>query len=420
MTKRRIHMTYRISSLAKAMAGLAIFAVSLLGTGTHAVAQQEKVLHSFNDDGIDGIYPTGSLITPYGNGVLYGTTYGGGADNLGTVFLVDTKSGAETVLTNVRLDIPHGSLTCCGSNGNLFGTTLAGGHRGAGTVFEVLPTKTGGVETVLYRFKHDGLLPYGDLALGPSIGNHFALYGTTNAGGAYGGGTVFEVLHEGGLIWKVTGLYSFHADSLTDGSFPFGGVTIDAAGNLYGTTDGGGTYGSGTVFELSPTAGGSWVEKVLHAFESNGTDGGLPTGGLILDAAGNLYGTTASGGAYNSGTVFELTPAGEGNWTETVLHNFNDDGMDGFGPRASLIFDTAGNLYGTTILGGTYGYGTVFELTPAGGGIWTETLLHSFAGSPDDGANPVAGLVIGTSGILYGTTNVGGTYHYGTVFQIEP
>jgi uncharacterized repeat protein (TIGR03803 family) len=181
------------------------------------------------------------------------------------------------------------------------------------------------------------------------------------------------------------------------------------------------------VFELTPAAGGGWTEKVLHNFNENGTDGALPRAPLIFDAAGNLYGTTEYGGTYydsDLGTVFELTPTAGGGWTETVLHNFN--GTDGEFPYSSLIFDGAGNLYGTTSAGGTYssclsGYycGTVFELTPAAGGGWTETVLHSF-GNGTDGYSPSAGLIFDAAGNLYGTTPHGGTYEGGTVFEVTP
>src|ERR1019366_7374688 len=157
---------------------------------------------------------------------------------------------------------------------------------------------------------------------------------------------------------------------------------------------------------------------VLHSF-GVGTDGVHPSQGLVFDAAGNLYGTTLYGGTYAYGTAFELTPAGGGTWTEQVLHNFNSDGTDGNHPHAELILDAVGNLYGTTTNGGNIGYGTAFELTPTAGGTWTEQVLHNF-GSGTDGANPYAGLVRDAAGNLFGTTNSGGTNNYGTVFEITP
>src|ERR1035441_332430 len=209
-------------------------------------------------------------------------------------------------------------------------------------------------------------------------------------------------------------LHNFNNNG-TDGTNPRAGLIFDAAGNLYGTTENGGTNGVGTVFELTPTAGGGWTETVLYSFcsQANCTDGYQPWAGLIFDAAGNLYGTTVYGGTADTtcsycGTVFELTPNGSGGWTETVLHSFGD-GTDGFYPSAGLIFDAAGNLYGTTAMGGTYDYpwdGTVFELTPAAGGGWTEKVLYSFGGGTD-GYWPEAGLIFDAAGNLYGTTYSG-------------
>ena len=182
------------------------------------------------------------------------------------------------------------------------------------------------------------------------------------------------------------------------------------------------------MFELSPTVGGGWTETVLYSFcaQTNCTDGELPSPGLIFDAAGDLYGTTADGGTFGVGTVFELTPTAGGGWTEQALHSFNNNGTDGYWPYASLIFDAAGNLYGTTGSGGTNDYGTGFELTPAAGGSWTENVLHSFNNNGADGFNPGAGLILDAAGNLYGTTTSGGTGSNcvwegcGTVFELTP
>ena len=206
-----------------------------------------------------------------------------------------------------------------------------------------------------------------------------------------------------------------------EGTFPLDRLIFDAAGNLYGTTLAGGIPGidGGTVFELMPAAGGHWTEQVLHEF-GNGSDGYAPFAGLIFDAAGNLYGTTSTGGTYFHGAVFELTPNRSGGWTETVQYSFQGYPTDGDGPMAGLIFDAAGNLYGTTYFGGTYGPGTAFELTPTQGGGWTETVLHNF-GNGTDGVWPDAGLIFDPAGNLHGTTEHGGTYnYYGTVFELTP
>jgi uncharacterized repeat protein (TIGR03803 family) len=202
-----------------------------------------------------------------------------------------------------------------------------------------------------------------------------------------------------------------------DGSGLGADLIMDAAGNIYGTTGAGGTYFHGTVFELTPGADGSWTEKVLYSF-GNYPDGSEPSSSLVFDAAGNLYGTTYQGGANVAGTVFELTSGPGGSWTKKLLHTFNSNGTDGAYPAAGVIFDAAGNLYGTTSLGGTYAYGTVFELTPTIGGSWIETVLYSFGGGTD-GDGPLAGLIFDAAGNLYGTTYSGGAFvSYGTVFEI--
>jgi uncharacterized repeat protein (TIGR03803 family) len=245
------------------------------------------------------------------------------------------------------------------------------------------------------------------------------LYGTTAYGGGGGScsagcGTVFELSRKSGGI-KETVLHRFD-DNGKDGYYPYAGLVFDSSGNLYGTTAAGGDStacvgGCGTVFELTPQAGGAWTETVLHSFDS--TDGYYPEANLILDASGNLYGSTPAGGAYGYGTVFELTATPDGKWTEQVLYNF--DG--GYGSYGNLVSDASGNLYGTTGGGGAYGHGTVFELTPNADGGWTETILHSFNGS--DGLQPLAGLIL-KSGDLYGTTISGGAYGSGTVFELMP
>jgi uncharacterized repeat protein (TIGR03803 family) len=205
----------------------------------------------------------------------------------------------------------------------------------------------------------------------------------------------------------------------TDGLYPYAGLIFDAAGNLYSTTEYGGIHGQGAVFELSPREGGGWTETVLHSF-GQGTDGSYPDRGLVFDAAGNLYGTTIGGGIHYNGSVVELSPRQRGGWTEQVLHSFNANGTDGYYLYGGLIIDTAGNVYGTTNDGGTLGYGTVFELTPGWGGDWSERVLHSFGRNDSDGSLPYDGLIIDTAGNLYGTTNDGGIYSGGTVFEITP
>ena len=254
------------------------------------------------------------------------------------------------------------------------------------------------------------------------------LYGTTQSGYSYG--SVFELSPGPDGVWKEKTLHVFNG---REGEEPEGGLIFDEAGNLYGTTEFGASQncssGCGAVFELTPEKDGSWTETVLHSF--TGSDGGHPQGNLIFDRAGNLYGAGASEGSGNHGVVFELTPAAEGKWTCTVLHNFSG-GTDGADPIGSLIFDADGNLYGTTTLGGTNdpyvgGNGTVFELTPTGG-AWTETVLYNFSRS-GDGIYPYSGLIFDGFGNLYGAASEGarqGCEVYsklvgcGTAFELMP
>jgi len=274
----------------------------------------------------------------------------------------------------------------------------------------------------------DGYAPFASLIF-DATGN---LYGTTEVGGAsgtgcggYGCGTVFELSPSGGSKWTETVLYSFTGGS--DGQAPEASLILDAAGNLYGTTVEGGDF-SGTVFELTPRNNRQWTEVQLHVF--NGEDGENPAASLIFDAAGNLYSTISGGGVnycdgYGCGNVFELSPDGGGEWALTILHSF--DKRDGEDAQAGLAFDAAGNLYSTTYAGGTHDWGkgcdvlcggTVFQLAPGENGTWTETVLHSFNRVAPDGEFPLARLVFDTAGNLYGTTTAGGSYGGGTVFEI--
>jgi uncharacterized repeat protein (TIGR03803 family) len=248
------------------------------------------------------------------------------------------------------------------------------------------------------------------------------LYGTTREGPGGKMGTVFELSPTSSGPWTENILHSFTG---SDGANPLGGVVFDSAGNLYGATEEGGDYGYGAVFELSPSASG-WSETVLYSFNSNGVDPIYPFTGLAIDSAGNLYGTAVDGAAYGGGAVFELTNSG-GTWKESVVHAFNYSGGDGFSPQASLTLDSSGNLYGTTSYGGSgkctsdgsvIGCGIVFKLTPSGS-AWTETILHNFK-TGVDGERPEAGVILDASGNLYGTTLFGGTFDDGAVFEIVP
>jgi uncharacterized repeat protein (TIGR03803 family) len=313
------------------------------------------------------------------------------------------------------------------ATGNLYGTTNGGGAFGDGTVFQLVPAGGGNwTEHVLYSFCaaascSDGTLPVGGLVL-DSAGN---LYGTTLLGGSQDNGVVFQLARGAGGKWTENVLYNFCTlQNCADGSQPLAALIFDASGNLYGTTTGGGTSGLGTVFELSPAANGAWKEKVLYSFCSatGCPDGAGPNGSLIFDSAGNLYGTTVRGGAYSKkycigtcGTVFELTRGSHGSWTERVIHSFRySDGAD---PFTGLIFDGSGNLYGTTEMGGAYGNGVAFELSSGTEGTWTETVLHSFYARD---ASPHSNLALDQTGNLYGTIVYGGHFNEGILFKLSP
>ena len=411
-----------------------------------AATVQEKVLWSFCSKGgsrcTDGYQPVAGLIMD-GSGHLYGTTIIGGATGIGggTVFEL-TPNAARTEWTETVLHSFCANANCTDGDqpfaglimdqsGHLYGTTEQGGAHGIGTVFELTPNaaRTKWTETVLHTFCAEGNCTDGSQPLAGLIMDRSGhLYGTTSTAGAHGvGGTVFELTPNAARIkWTETVLYSFCAEAnCTDGSGPVAGLIMDKSGHLYGTTLAGGA-GAGTVFELTPNAARTqWTETVLYSFctQANCTDGQMPEAGLIMDKSEHLYGTTSAGGAHRFGTVFELTPnAARTEWTETVLYSFCTQAgcTDGQIPEAGLIMDKSGHLYGTTSAGGV-GAGTVFELTPdAARTHWTETVLHSFSGPSADGYKPVASLIMGGSGHLYGTTEFGGAHVYGTVFEVEP
>ena len=270
-------------------------------------------------------------------------------------------------------------------------------------------------ENILYSFSGsaDGNAPSTVSLIFDGSGN---LYGTTSEGGGCtrlntGCGAVFEMSPNGSGGWTEQVLYGFTGG--TDGLQPEGSLVMDAAGNLYGTTQVGGTC-CGVVFKLTHNSGGTWTQSVLYTF-AGGNDGSGPVAGLVFDAAGNLYGTTQEGGGGGCGipgcgTVFELTPNSSGGWTEIKLHTFH--GPDGQLPQSNLIFDGAGSLYGVTLEGGkayttcSSGCGLAFKLTPTSSGSWTEKIIHYFDGNTGNG--PVGGLTFDASGNLYGTTSFGG------------
>jgi len=380
------------------LALLAVFATAAIGPLAQAAYTVE---HTFTGQTADGANPAGGLIAD-GSGNVYGTTSQGGAYNQGTVFEW-AAGGPETVLYSFTGGADGGGPEAgliLGPGGVLYGTTYFGGTNYYGVVFELTPSTGGGAwtETVLYNFTGgtDGGNPWAGVTLGPGG----VLLGTTIGGGS-GYGVVFVLMPPtiAGGVWTEIVLYPFTGGS--DGANPYGGVVLDAAGNLYGTTESGGTSGFGVVFTLN--TGG--VFSVLHTF-TGGPDGANPLASLVEGTPNNFYGTTPYGGS-GYGVVFKVTTGG----LETVLHTFTG-GADGAYPFAGLIY-SGGDLYGVTYFGGTNADGTVFKMTTVG----VETVLHSFAAVPK-GQDPFGGLVR-IAPDVYGTTYYGGnTSLDGVLFKI--
>jgi uncharacterized repeat protein (TIGR03803 family) len=368
------------SRIAGRMAGAALTSALLIAAGVlgaaPAQAQSFKVLYTFESNSeLDGTLPIGNLL-PYA-GSLYGTTYIGGGNGAGTVFQVDIATGQETLLYHFGATDSDGLQPFGGlvrdAAGNFYGDTYYGGSDNKGTLFEITPA---GKELQLHSFRGpDGASPLGSLVR-DAQGN---LYGVTISGGAAGLGTVFKLNTAGQLT-------TLHAFAGPDGEGPGAGLLLEM-GELYGVTYYGGAHSYGTVFQVNPTTGTS---SVLYSF-IGGPAGGYPVGGLVGDGEGNLFGTGAFGGT-GYGVVFQLNLATR---EETVLHTFT--GTDGSFPESSLVRDSQGNLYGTTYSGGAFGYGTVFKLDTAG----SLTTLYSFDDGKD-GGYPLAGLVLGPQGKLYG------------------
>jgi uncharacterized repeat protein (TIGR03803 family) len=395
---------------------------------------RESVLYSFRGGAADGSVPQAGLVAD-GTGTLYGTTGDGGASSAcgsagcGTVFaLTPSGSGyAERVLYSFQGGSdgahPYGGLTVDGS-GALYGTTAFGGSAscnvGCGTVFKLAPSAMGYRESVVYSFQggNDGANPYYEALIADRAG---ALYGTTTFGGngskcdgaSFSGcGTVFKLTPSAtGYTERV--LYAFQGGR--DGAASVAGLIGDEAGALYGTTNRGGSdrcggRGCGTVFKLTPS-GTEYRERILHSFRGR-RDGGQPYAGLIVDASGALYGTTAFGGFHFPGDVFKLTPSGNG-YNERILWQFGPGHVTG-SPTAGLTVDAKGSLYGTA----GSGFGSVFKLARSPTGYVLQ-VIHKFTGSPD-GAVPSAVLITDAAGAYYGTTLSGGAYNRGTVFRVVP
>jgi uncharacterized repeat protein (TIGR03803 family) len=379
--------------------------ITLLSLSMRSSAQTETVLYAFGG-GSDGSTPY-SILTPDSTGNLYGTTFAGGASGVGTVYELSPSSGrwSETVLFSFNGTDGYGpeSGVIFDSEGNLYGSTISDGKSGSGTVYE-LKRSTKGVWRAIVLHNF-GVGESGKAPEGNLVFDSSGnLYGTTFYGGKYGKGTVWELSPTGEGHWKFKNLHTFGAGS--DGMNPYAGVILDASGNAYGTTWIGGANNAGVVFELMPTPTGSWEEKILYSFSGAGS-----VAGLVFDSKGNLYGTTFDN------LVFELTPSSGQEWTETTLATAASS------PESTLAFDSAGNLYGTTLNGGNADLGSVFELSPEPGGLWNQILLHSFTGG-DDGSRDDVGITLDSRGNVYGTTYAGGGTGCGgsgcgVVFQVN-
>jgi uncharacterized repeat protein (TIGR03803 family) len=396
---------------------IVIFTVALLMAPR--VWAGEKVLYAFSG-GSDGGTPLAGLILDKA-GNLYGTTWLGGALSAGTVFQLTRTAGhwTENVLYSFTGGQDGGNPTgdlIFDSVGNLYGTTELGGKHNAGTVFTLVPNSGGGwSESVLHSFDgaYGGAGPHAGLVF-DGIGN---LYGTASSGGEWDAGIVFQLSPGSNGQWNSKILYNFKGGR--DGAGPYGAVAFDAEGNVYGTTQNGGTsQNAGVVFELTRSSSGHWKEAILHRF-TGGKDGGYPyTVRLLIDSSGNLYGTASGGGTYQRGIVFKLAPISGGGWKETVLHNFA--GGYAANPWAGLVSDSSGNLYGTCANGnGIYGLGAVFELLPGSNGTWQTRVLHTFPGG-SDGKFPEGDVALDSAGNIYGMTSAGGSGNNGTVFEIRP
>jgi uncharacterized repeat protein (TIGR03803 family) len=434
----------RSKIIASPLCGAMVAFLFVIGTasGGRAAAETpatEKVLYSFGYIFPDADNPEGGLVFDT-SGNLYGTTFAGGlSGGYGAVYELSPSGGGwtETILYSFCPNCaggssPLGSLAI-DAEGNLYGTAFHGGGNGCGggcgVVFELSPGAQSWNETVVYAFSggSDGAIPFAGLVF-DTAGN---LYGTTLYGGtgkcpttgfAPGCGVVFELSKSTTGDWTETVLHSFQGGK--DGDSPSARVTLDGAGNVFGTTAGSAPDDPGTVFKLAHEKTGKWNETVLYRF-AGAADGNSPEADVVLDKEGSVYGTTRYGGtgkcsAYGykgCGTVFKVQHS-EATWTESVLHSFGV-GESGEDPAAGLVFNATGDLYGTTAEGGN-GCGTVFQLTPTSGGKWSEKVLHRFACSTSDGAFPLGDLILDSAGNIYSTDQYGGTYDSGTVFEVTP
>ena len=408
---------------------LTIATIYLIGPG--AWAQTFKVLHSFN--GGDGKWPLGGMVFD-AHGNLYGVTQIGGSggyclsEGCGTVY--ELKPNPDGTWTESVIHAFNGSDAAFplsspvfDSEGKLYGST--DGQGGAGqypdVVYQLTPASNGTwTESVLYQFSGSFDSSPGELTF-DAAGN---IYGITRFGGPYEAGNVYTLNRLQGWQERLLHTFGYPSDG---GGGPYGAITVNADGNLYGTTLGEGAHNAGVVYRLTRQGPFSWRETVLYAF-AGGADGNYPVG-VTFGPDGDLYGVTLVGGnlsaaqcgLFGCGTIFKLTPNSDGTWTKTTIYAFRGAPRDGAFPEDRLMFDRAGNIYSTTHGGGNNtvclnGCGTVFKLTPSSGGRWTESILYFFTGG-SDGSYPVGTMAIDAAGNLYGTTANGG-YGDGVAYEI--
>ncbi len=404
-------------------------------TNVNVSCNTEVVLRGFaTADSAGGLYPVSGL-TADSAGNFYGTTMNGGTGGAGVIYRLTPSPGggyAETIVYDFGGGnglagglYPYGNVVLDAA-GNLYGTTLNGGVNSFGIVYKLSPAPGGGyAESVLYAFDgstYDG----GELVGGLVLDGAGNILGVNQVGAGHGYGCVFELSPAAGGAYSLSIVYSFTGG--TDGGTPLAGLIMDGAGNLFGTTSGSYlTSWFGAVYELTPTAGGGYSEVTLHTFTA-ALDGAVPSAGLTMDGAGNLYGTTRLGsgmGGNGIGTVFKLAPSTGGAYVTSILYSFTG-GSDGAAPLGGVTLDSAGNIYGTTSAGGNpncnNGCGTVFKLAPSPLG-YTESVLYPFPGG-SLGAAPMSTLVRDAHGNLYGTTyssqgaGVTGGADAGNVFEI--
>ncbi|HXG47106.1 MAG TPA: choice-of-anchor tandem repeat GloVer-containing protein [Methylomirabilota bacterium] len=365
-----------------------------------------RVLRSFGASDIDGADPGGGVIMG-SDGWLYGVTRSGGRNGFGTIYKIATDGEGYTILRHLGEDPFDGRWPdghlVEGADGVLYGVTTEGGRARGGTLFRL--DADGAHYSILWHFSASG----DDTANPVSIveGTGGQLFGTGASGGLFNSGTVFR-LSRSGTEYSI--IKDFGA-SPEEGMAPLGGVTEVENGLLYGTTAYGGAFGFGTVFQVAAD-GGSF--RSLHHFRGGPSDGANPESPLTRVGANQLAGVTPGGGPHQAGTIFRINQDGSG---YIVLRAFTTEGGDGQLPQGRLVEGNDGRLYGTTLYGGAFGAGTIYRITTNGSGF---AALHSFGGPPADGATPHGGLMLASDGRLYGTTAAGGVHNVGTVFAIRP